>query len=451
VSALVSDARLACSRVLDDDAHLDAVSTDEAASGPVQRPALHAQPADLEELAGLLEVARRHRAPITARGGGTGKAGACVPVEGGVVVSFERMADVVDIDPESLRAKVAPGVTLARLQEAADDAGLRYPPDPASAPWCTVAGTVATNAGGPCAIRYGVTGDYVLGMDCLFASGERAFVGRETAKGVAGYDLARLLVGSEGTLALFTELVLRLVPKPGAVATALLGFNDARDAQDAVTRALTGRTWPSALEYIDGASIRASRAAGDTAFPDVNAAILLEAEGDDDGHALVRVARAAELMNAREVFVAKHARERRALWDARAALSVAVRRVKGRKISEDITVPRREVPAILAELDALGAKHGLLTCAYGHAGDGNVHAQVLFDEDADLPRVHALLDDLTRATLSRGGTCTGEHGVGRMKTRFLEMEHAPAVLALERSLKRAFDPDGLLNPGVILS
>jgi glycolate oxidase len=408
------------------------------------------------EIEAVVARCREAGVPLTPRGAGSGKVGGCVPVDGGVVLSTERMAAVREISPEHNLAVVEPGVILGALQDEVEAAGLFYPPDPASLSYCTIGGNVATNAGGPRAFKYGVTREYVLGVEAVTMAGEVLRLGRRTAKGVTGYDLVAGLVGSEGTLAIISEVTLKLVPRPPAVSTALAVFADHHAAGRAVSAILRSGYRPRVLELLDRHSIDLVRPESTYRFPTgAGAALLVELDGDPEGldAALIRAGELCGAAGAVELLVAQSAVEQRALWQARRNVSVAMRKAYPFKISEDICVPRGALGELLARVDAIGRRFDIATASYGHAGDGNLHANLLLDAPptgAVAARLEAALEQMFKDTLELGGTLSGEHGIGVMKRRFLHLEHGPAVLDLERRFKALWDPTGLLNPGKIL-
>ena len=409
-----------------------------------------------EEVAAVLRLAKEHRVPVTPRGAGTGTTGGAVPVRGGIVLSTECMRRILDIREKDLVAVVEPGVVLAVLQERVEERGLFYPPDPASLESCSLGGNVAENAGGPRAFKYGVTRHYVLGLELVLVGGERLRCGRHTVKGVTGYDLVSLIVGSEGTLAVVTEIVLRLLAKPEAVMTLLAVMPDAEKAACAVHNILRLGESPSVLEIMDGVTMDHIRRSGKgRPLPEAGAAVLCEFDGPSDllEPLILRAAEACERAMARDVFVARDERERRGIWQARRNASVAFRELHRFKVAHDIAVPLGAIQEMLRQLGQIGARHGLTIGAYGHAGDGNLHVNIVHDEDPEDPRVarrvEAAVEELFRGALSLGGTLSGEHGVGLTKRRYLGWEQQPSVIALEKSLKRVFDPDGLLNPGKV--
>lgn len=400
-----------------------------------------------------LRFASAHGVPVTPCGARTGKSGGSLPVHGGIALSLERMDRILELHREDGLIVVEPGVITGRVMEAAEAAGLFYPPDPNSWETCTIGGNVAENAGGPRALKYGVTRDYVLGLEAVLPTGEVVRTGRRTIKGVAGYDLTALLVGSEGTLAVVTEVTLRLIPLPRHVRTALCVFPDPVAAARAVSAVLAAGILPRTLELLDDEAIAAADTRGPFRFPQgAGAAILAETDGDDAESvmaALVRMGELAAEQGALDVLVAQGESQRRDLWATRRQVSTALKALFPRKISEDIVVPRSRIPDAIARFKEIGRAHGLQVATYGHAGDGNLHTNVLFRDPAEMPAVEACLEALMRETLALGGTITGEHGVGLAKKAFLPWEQGPQLLDLQRRLKAAFDPAGILNPGKI--
>ncbi len=406
-----------------------------------------------EEVRTVFAVATRHRVPVVPIGARSGKSGGSLAVRGGIGVSLERMDRILEIRPEDLTARVEPGVITGRLQEAVEAHGLFYPPDPNSLDLCTLGGNVAENAGGPRALRYGVTREYVLGVTAVIPTGEILRLGRRTIKGVAGYDLTALLVGSEGTLGIVTEITLKLLPRPRHVGTALVVFGSVGDAARAVSRVLAQGVIPRCLELLDDVSLAAVARTAPGRFPaGAGALLLVETDGNDPDQVLGEIARVADLVSAEargEVLVAQDEAQRREIWEIRKYLSVNLRAVHPLKLSEDVAVPRSASPALVGRAKAAGAGRGLAVATYGHAGDGNLHCNVLYDTPAERPAVDAAVAEILRAAVDLGGTITGEHGVGLAKRDFLEYEQGPEVLALERRIKAVFDPLGILNPGKI--
>jgi glycolate oxidase len=390
---------------------------------------------------------------VVPRGAGTGVVAGALACGGGVVLSLERMDRILEIRPGDLTARVQPGVVLARFQAEVERHGLFYPPDPNSVDLCFLGGNVAENAGGPRALKYGVTRDYVLGLEVVLATGEVLRLGRQTIKGVAGYDLVGLLVGSEGTLGIVTEITVKLLPRPRHVATALVCFPDVASAAGAVTRVLAAGVLPRCLELIDDVSVQAIAQGSPFQLPPgAGAALLFETDGNDEEQVFAEMARVAEMVRgdaAGEVIVAQNEAQRRDIWETRKYLSVALSKLRKGKLGEDVAVPRSRIPEMVARSREIGRRHGLLVATYGHAGDGNLHCNVLYDGEPERAAADAAVGDILRAAVDLGGTITGEHGVGLAKRDYLAYEQGEAVMGLERRLKALFDPLGILNPGKI--
>jgi glycolate oxidase len=440
---------------VDDEETLKRFAADETPNLEPALPDVVVRPADVGQVQAVMRLCAEQGVYVTPRGAGSGKAGGCVPTWGGVVLALDRLTRIRVIDRDDMIARVEPGVILQPFQEAVEAEGLFYPPDPASLSWCTLGGNVACNAGGPRALKYGVTGHYVLGVEAVLPTGELIRTGRSTTKGVAGYDVTSLLVGSEGTLAVLTDLTLKLLPNPRFVQTALAVFPSTTPAVQAVSALLARGVLPRTLEYMDRDSIEAVRVMNPPyRFPaQAGAALIIETDGDSEAGTLESLERCLQVASehgAVDAFLATDARQRRDIWQSRRLLSEATRKIKKKKVSEDIVVPRSRIPEMVARTAQLGEKHRLATCSFGHAGDGNLHTQILFDDASEMPRVEALLDDLFDVVLALGGTITGEHGVGLSKKKYLPKELGADVVALQQRLKDAFDPAGILNPGKFL-
>jgi len=402
------------------------------------------------DVAEVLAIADECGVPVTPRAGGTGRTGGAVPVAGGIVLATHALAQVKEIDRANLVAVVEPGVITGDFHRMVEAEGFFYAPDPNSLESCCIGGNVAENAGGPRAFKYGVTRDWVLGLEACLMGGRVLRTGKRTVKGVTGYDVTALLVGSEGTLAVFTEATLRLVPNPPAVATLLALFTDVRAAARAVGAIVGAGVVPRCLEMLDAATLGAVRAAGVSVDARAGAMLLVEVDGDGSERALERVGEAAAAQEGSiDVLVAQDAGQRDRLWAARRMLSKATRKLARHKLSEDIVVPRTRIADLLARTDAIGDETGVRHLAYGHAGDGNLHVNFLWDDDAERPAVDRAIALLMRATVDLGGTLSGEHGIGVSKAQYLPLEQSEDLIALQRDIKRAFDPKGLLNPGKI--
>lgn len=412
-----------------------------------------ARPVAAEEISRILALANRERFPVVPRGAGTGMSGGSVPVRGGLVVSLERMNRILEIDEADFLALAEPGVITGDLQRAVEAKGLFYPPDPASRRFCTLGGNVAECAGGLRAIKYGVTKDYVLGLEVVLPTGEIIATGARTVKSVAGYDLTKLIVGSEGTLGVVTKIILRLLPLPESVRTLAGYFASAEDAARAASSVLASRILPRALELIDQAALRAVETyLREDLSAGASAVLLAETDGAPEAAAreLELIEGVMRTAGAVRVLRAETAGERDKLWKARTSISPALYALKPKKISEDIVVPRSRIADMLSELRNIGRRHGFMIAAYGHAGDGNLHTNILLDE-GDLPRADGAVKDVFAAALRLGGSISGEHGIGVAKAAYLPLEHGPAALAAMRRIKLALDPNDILNPGKIFT
>lgn len=411
-------------------------------------------PTEADQVVALVRACRRHRLPIVARGRGTNTTGASVPVAGGVVVSFERMDTILRIAPDDRLAIVQPGVLNADLQHAASEHGFFWPPDPTSAPYCTIGGNLACNAGGPRAVKYGATRDNVLALAAVTGAGELIRCGTPTTKHSTGYDFTRFLIGSEGTLALIVEATLKLTPKPAARRAMRALYRSVPDAAAAVARLMAQPVTPAMLEFMDTEAVRLAREVGGADLPEAGALLMIEADGDEAtlGHAVSAIERAARGDGLIAFDAAPDEAARESLWAARKALSPALRTLAPGKINEDVVVPVSRIPALVDGVRALAREFALPIVSFGHAGNGNLHVNLLFDPaDADqAKRADAALDRVFDLVLSLDGTLSGEHGIGLVKRDYLSRAIPPETLALMRAVKAQFDPDGLLNPGKVL-
>ncbi|MBW1816671.1 MAG: FAD-binding protein [Deltaproteobacteria bacterium] len=420
----------------------------------VYAPDAAAFPGTADEVSKILQLATREGFPVIPRGAGSGMSGGALPVRGGLVLAMDRFDRILSIDPDNLVAKVETGVITGRLQAAAEELGLFYPPDPASSDISTIGGNVAECAGGLRAVKYGVTRDYVLGLTMVIPTGEILKVGVETAKGVAGYDLTRLVIGSEGTLAVITDITLRLLPKPETNRTMIAFFPDVSSAVRIVSRIIANRIIPTVLELMDRICVDAVKDEIEFPIPPRTGALLLmEVDGDE-----AAVARSADMIR-------RVCEEGRALgfesasggeavdrlWEARRKLSPSLYKCRPHKISEDVVVPRTRMPELVSHLEALSRRYGLPIPAFGHAGDGNIHVNIMLDKSdpEELEKAHDVVEKVFEKVLALGGTITGEHGIGITKAPYLEMEIPRAGLELMQRIKKAFDPKGILNPGKI--
>jgi D-lactate dehydrogenase (quinone) len=405
-----------------------------------------------EQIETLVQACREHRVPIIARGRGTNTTGATVPVEGGVVVSFERMNRILRIDPDNRFAIVEPGVLNGDLQRALAPLGFFWPPDPTSSPWCSIGGNLACNAAGPRTVKYGSPRENTLGLRAVAGNGESFRCGTYTTKGATGYDFTRLLIGSEGTLALITEATLKLTPKPSGLRTLRAMYRDVSSAAHAVARIMAQPVTPCALEFIDDVALKLARDHGGDSVPLAGAMLMIEVDGEPGTlpSAVEAVSRAARGDGLESLQVAQSAEETQALWSARKALSPAQRTISPHKINEDVVVPVSRLPELVNGIRALSQKHDVLIVTFGHAGNGNLHVNLLPRDDAERERAHACLAEVFELVISLQGTLSGEHGIGLIKREFMPLALPPSTLALMRNVKAAFDPDGILNPGKLL-
>ncbi len=411
-------------------------------------------PRSTKEVTGVVNICARHGIPVTPRGAGTGYTGAAVPVQGGVVMDFVKMNRILRIDHNAMYVEVEPGIVNAELGKELAKHGLFYPPDPASLKSSTIGGNVMTGAGGPSAVKYGVTRDYVMGLTAVFMDGSVVETGIKCVKGAVGYDLTRLLVGSEGTLAIITKIRLKLVPMPKTVVTAMAVFDDRRVAVNAVTEILRARLVPRTLEYIDRTAIRCVEEYLRAGLP-VDAGGMLLAETDGDPGPAMRemegIKAICEKLGARSFTIARDTAEAQAFWKVRRSISVSLNRLRPSKINEDVTVPRNRIGELMDRLDELSRRTGLPIVNFGHAGDGNIHVNVM--TDASNPKEYEValkaVDEILHITLELDGTLSGEHGVGLAKMPYIEKELGTACVEISKRLKKAFDPAGLLNPGKI--
>jgi len=410
-------------------------------------------PRDAEDVAALVRACAAHRVALVARGAGTATTGAAVPFNGGVVLSFARMNRIVEIRAADRCAVVQPGVLNGDLQEALAPHGLFWPPDPSSAAMCSVGGNLATNAGGPRAVKYGASRDNVLGLVAVTGGGEIIRCGGPYTKDATGYDLTHLIVGSEGTLALIVEATLKLTPRPRAQAGLRAFYRDAASAAAAVSRVMAQPVVPAMLEFMDAHAIALLRHNGSD-VPEAGAMLLIEADGDEDTlpYALQSLADAAEGDGMLSLDVAADGVARDRLWAARKALSPALRTIKPGKINEDVVVPVSRIPDLVSAMEALSTQADLPIVCFGHAGNGNLHVNIMYNDadTAETARAKAAMPKIFETVLALGGTLSGEHGIGVAKRDFMAQAFDAATLAAMRAVKAALDPVGILNPGKVL-
>lgn len=408
-------------------------------------------PTSAQEISKIMKLANREKIPVTPRGGGTSLSGGPLPVAGGIALVTTRMNKLLEIDRDNLLAIVEPGVITQDIQKKAEAVGLFYPPDPSSSNVSTIGGNIAENAGGPHGLKYGVTKHYVIGLEVVTPQGEMIRTGGMTVKNVTGYDLTQLIIGSEGTLGIITKIILRLIPKPPARKALMAIFDDLVDSGRAISGVLTNGILPAKMEIMDNASIMAVENYKPSGLPrDADAILLLEV----DGHPVAvedEIQKAAEICKqyrAREVRVAQNESEREELWKSRKLVSPAITQVKPTKISEDATVPRSKIPDMFERLRQIRDKYNVHLVVFGHAGDGNLHPNIIADvrDKEEMHRVEEAVGEIFKAAIELGGTLSGEHGIGTMKTPYMEMELGTVGLDMMKRIKQAWDPNNVLNP-----
>jgi len=448
IKKLVSDQK----RVMTDIADLYSYSYD--GSFGTYLPEIVVQPKSKEEIASIVQLANQEKFPIYPRGQSTGLSGGSLPVKGGLVFDLSKMTQTLVVDPENMIAIVSPGVLTADIHQAAEKHGLIYPPDPSSSNVSTIGGNLAENSGGPKGLKYGVTKDYVIGLEVVTPEGKIIRTGGKTVKNVTGYDLTKLIVGSEGTLGIITEAILRLIPKPPAVETAMVIFDDIVDSGRAISKILSNGILPAKMELMDQASIIAVENYEPVGLPrEAEAILLIEVDGHPNAvkDEIERVKELSYSVNAREVKLATSKEEREELWRARKLVSPAIVQIKPTKISEDATVPRSQIPEMFKRLKQIKEKYQLNLVIFGHAGDGNLHPNIIADKQdkEEMKRVEQAVAEIFAITIELGGTLSGEHGIGTMKSPFMEMELGEAGLDMMKRIKQAWDPNNILNPGKI--
>jgi glycolate oxidase len=423
------------------------------ASGLGAQPSAVVWPENVEDVVAVMKFSAANEVPVIPRGAGSGMTGGAVPTKGAIVMSLERMNKILEMDRENMQALVEPGVINGTLQKTLEWQGFFYPPDPASMEFCTIGGNVAENSGGPRAIKYGVTRDYVLGLEAVLSGGEVITTGVRTAKGVVGYDLTRLLVGSEGTLAVVTKIRLKVLPLPQDIITLLALFKDLEKAGTAVTQIMAKGIIPRTLEFLDRGAVTAVENYKPVGLPkDAEAILLVELDGHPT--AITKEAEQISEICAKlggDTIMAEDEVARDKIWEARRAVSPALYHLMPTKINEDIVVPRSMIPRMLLKLRGLSEKTGIKIVNFGHAGDGNIHVNLMVDRNnaEEYERARRLVREIFAATIELGGTISGEHGIGLTKSEYITMEIRPVELGLMKKIKAVFDPKNLLNPGKI--
>ena len=415
-------------------------------------PDVVVQPLTHEQVHQVVLLCNEHNIALTARGRGTGTTGATVPLHGGVVLSTEKLTRIIKVDPANRYMVVEPGVTNQQVQDAAKEYGFFWPPDPTSSAYCSVGGNLAYNSAGPRTIKYGTPRENVFGLRAVTGKGEEIRTGVYTSKGVVGYDFTRLLIGSEGTLAIITEATLKLTPLAESKRTMQLIYADIESAAKAVSAIMAQPTTPCALEFIDGNAIDMIRNYSSVTFPDnAGAMLMVEVDGPETqlDYSVADIKKASQNDALLEVKIASSKEEVDALWATRKALSPALRNIAPKKINEDVVVPVSNIPVLIRGLEELSTQFNIPIVNFGHAGNGNIHVNLLFDPDNEIQNqnAHQCLDQVFDLVLKLDGTLSGEHGVGIEKRDFVDREIEPVTLALMKRIKQEFDPNMILNPG----
>ena len=421
-----------------------------------RRPDVVVLPRSTEQVSEVVKLANQEGIPVVTRGMASGLAAASVPFSGGIALTMTRMNHILEIDTVNRTAHVEAGIVTADLQSAVEKVNLFYPPDPSSIRHSTIGGNIACNAGGPRCLKYGVTGDYVLGLTVVLADGSILRTGGKVIKDVVGYDLNALMTGSEGTLGVITEALLRLTSKPKFARTAMVEFNAIADASKTVNAILSAGVLPATLELMDETAIACIEEAMHLGLPlDVEGILLIETDGSDEQAVIREIEIVAEIcrkQGAKQVKVAENEAERANLWKARRSVSPSLARKAPNKLGEDITVPISAIPEAIRRLKEISSKYGLPIVIFGHAGDGNLHPNILFDkrDPVEWEKVEKIVAEEFNLALELNGTLSGEHGVGTLKRPYMERALGKVSLSLQKQIKNAFDPNNILNPGKVL-
>ena len=419
-------------------------------------PDVVVRPADAREISGVLALASRERIPVTPRAGGTGLSGGALPLHAGIVLSLERLNRILEIDTENLQAVAGPGVITQVFQEAVENRGLYYPPDPASRGSCTLGGNLAECAGGPRAVKYGVTKDYVLGLEAVLPTGAIINTGGRVLKNVTGYNLTQLIIGSEGTLAVITKILFRLIPLPRLRQVMLVPFDSLEAAVESVAGIFQAGITPAALEFMERAAVRAAEERQGKKFPrgDAEAQLLVEVDGNSEEAIAADVQAIADVVGAHggaDIVIADDRRKVEDVWALRRGIGEAVKSISAYR-EEDTVVPRARLPLLVKGVKEICSRYGLTSVCYGHAGDGNVHVNLL---KGTLPAaawnavIEPAIQEIFRLTVSLGGTISGEHGIGYTQRSYLPIALSEAEIGLMKGIKGVFDPAGILNPGKV--
>lgn len=411
-------------------------------------------PGTAEEVSKILQIANSENIPVIPRGAGSGFAGGSVPTRGGIILSLQRMDSILEVNRDDFYIVAEPGVVTRNIQKAVEAEGMFYPPDPSSVTFCTIGGNISTGAGGARGVKYGTTKDYVMGLDVVLPTGEIIFTGTRAPRSVAGYDLTRLLVGSEGTLGIITKAILKLIPLPEKTTTVSAIFGSVYDAIAAVDTIITGGIRPTVIEFMDKASISVvQELLPDSVREKGEAMIISEVDGPDaivdDGAG--RIEDMFRKTGAIIISAAKTPQDREKLWTARRSVSPALYKINPTKINEDIVVPRSKLRELMIEIDKIASANNIKIVSFGHAGDGNLHINVMTDDknEEEFKRARKAVHELFEVTLRLHGSISGEHGIGMTKSPFLPMEVGDKIIGIMKGIKNTFDPNNILNPGKI--
>lgn len=434
------------------DSLIDMVSFSYDASEHRHRPTCAVWVETADQVSEILKLSGREKIPVIPRGAGTSLSGMTVPIEGGIILDLSRMNHIVKISIEDRLAVVQPGVVYTDLEKALAPFGFFFPPDPASGKVSTLGGNVASNAGGLKGAKYGTTRDYVLGLQIVLPDGRIMRTGSKTMKSVSGYDLTRLFVGSEGTLGVVTEIILKINPKPTATSTALATFDNLEDAGRAINQIMHSGIVPSALEILGRETLAAINQNTDLNLPEVDAMLLAETDGytrEETDYQIEKVIQNFKKNNAKEVKQAKTDKEAEDLWAARKSAYAVLARIKTHFVLEDVTVPMTNIAKLLKGVEDISKRHALQIATFGHAGDGNLHPQILYDgyDPEQVRRMEEASADLFKLAIDLDGTLTGEHGIGLSKASYMGLEHDPVAIDVMGHIKKVFDPNNILNPG----
>lgn len=407
-----------------------------------------------EEVSGVMKLANEENIPVIPRGAGSGFTGGTLPVKGGIVLVLTRMDNILDIDVDNLIAVVEPGVITAELQRAVEKLGLFYPPDPASKDFSTMGGNIAECAGGPRCVKYGVTKDYILGLEVVTATGDIIATGGQTLKNVVGYDLTKLFVGSEGTLGIVTKIIVKLLPKPEAKKTMLVQFETIDGAAESVSAIIRAKIIPTTLEFLDAATISCIREISPIPLPqECRAVLIIEVDGDGDvlDGQVKKILQIIHPFGILDTKIAETPEESEEIWQVRRKVSPSLRKLNPDKFNEDIVVPRSKVPDMIRALEAISQKYEIPIVNFGHAGDGNIHVNIMVDLTIEgmQERVDGAMQEIFQAAVDLGGVISGEHGIGTSKMDYMPLGLDATTLSYMENIKKSFDPNNILNPGKI--